>query len=509
MAFTTALAAGAGRAQDVALRSHDGGVSIEGTLRGYDGAYYQLDTIYGPLTVAVEGVSCAGPGCPNLMTFVAEARLTGAATVADGLLPVLIAGFADSQGMVLHSEVAEDGARLYTLSRQDGSAAARFTVRPGPTDAGFLALLNGEADIAIALRRPNAVERRADSQQHPEDPPLDRRVRVLALDALIPVVAPSNPVAGLSLSELARVFSGEVSNWRDLGGPDAPIALHLLEPRLGLAQAFRDEVLLPIEAEPSADLTRHATARSLSIAVARDAYAIGIAPRSARGSTRALPLTGPCGFGQMATVDAVKAEDYPLTAPVYLYLGAERLPLLVRQFLDFTRTTTAERLVQSAGYVNQSLTRTPLAFQGVRIANAVQAAGTDVSLADLQEMFERLAEAERLSTTFRFDGGEVALDPQSQAAAIRLAAAIERGAFDGRRLIFAGFSDGVGRATVNLRLAERRAEAVREAVRAAVEAGDPDRVEMVVEAFGEAMPMACDDTAWGRAVNRRVEVWLE
>ena len=54
----------------------------------------------------------------------------------------------------------------------------------------------------------------------------------------------------------------------------------------------------------------------------------------------------------------------------------------------------------------------------------------------------------------------------------------------------------------------RRAEAVRKAVFDAVATpGDP-QVEMVVEAFGEALPMACDDSDWGRQVNRRVEVWV-
>lgn len=51
-------------AQDVELRSLDGDVRLEGTLTAFDGTYYQIDTIYGPLTVAAEGVACSGPGCP-------------------------------------------------------------------------------------------------------------------------------------------------------------------------------------------------------------------------------------------------------------------------------------------------------------------------------------------------------------------------------------------------------------------------------------------------------------
>ncbi len=499
---------GSAAAQDVELRSLDGTVELEGNLLSYDGAFYRLDTVYGPLTVSAEGVSCAGPGCPDLATFVAEARVAGAATVAEGLLPALLAAFAETQGMSADVAAGEDGL-IYLLRRADGSPAARFIVSPGTTDNGFLALLNGEADIALALREPSVAEIRAAETVSPDDPPLDDRVRVLALDALVPVVSPENPIDALSLPDVARLLSGEVQNWQDLGGPDAPVTLHLLSPGLGLAQAFAARVLLPSDAGLADRITRHTSAEDLAAAVAADAYAVGITARSGEGMARALPLIGTCGFAQTASVDAVKAEDYPLTAPVYMYLAPRRLPLLVRQFLAFTETDDAERRVREAGFVDQTLTRTPLALQGERLTNAIRAAGEDVDLADLQDVIETLGGAERLSTTLRFNPGGTELDVQSRTSIARLATAVERGAFDGRRLIFVGFSDGNGPATINARLSLRRAGVVRDALLAATDATAPDRVEMVIEGMGEAMPMACDDSDWGRAVNRRVEVWLD
>ena len=120
-----------------------------------------------------------------------------------------------------------------------------------------------------------------------------------------------------------------------------------------------------------------------------------------------------------------------------------------------------------------------------------------------------LGTAERLSTTLRFNPGGATLDIQSRATIARLAAIVERGAFDGRRLIFAGFSDGRGSAEVNARLSLRGAGVVRDAFVAASGAEARDRVDLITHGFGEALPMACDDTSWGRAVNRRVEVWLD
>ncbi len=496
-------------AQDVELRSLDGSVELEGTLLAYDGAYYRIDTIYGPLTIASEGVACAGPGCPDLSTFVAEARIAGEATLTEDLLPQLIAGFGESRHMTVTVTVGDDDLQIYALTRADGSTAARFTVRPGTSDSGFLDLLNSDADIALTLRPPTDVEQAASEAVAPDDPPLARRVRVLALDALVPIVSPENPLDSLSLPDIARLFAGEVSRWSDMGGADAPIALHLLAPGLGVSQTFETRIMIGTDLALSPNVIRHDTAADLAAAVAHDAYAIGITTQSASGEARALAISGPCGFSQVATPNSVKAEDYPLTAPVFVHFAPRRLPQLVREFLVFFETDTSEHMVRAAGFVDQTITRTSVALQGARLANAITSAGDEITLEDLQALIARVDGAERLSPTFRFAGGATDLDTQSRASIARLAAAIERGAFDGRRLIFVGFSDGDGAAAVNLRLSQRRAETVRNAVLAATDAAAPDRVELIVDAFGEAMPMACDDTEWGRAVNRRVEVWLE
>ncbi len=103
--------------------------------------------------------------------------------------------------------------------------------------------MNGDADLAISLREASEAERRADRAAAPDDPALIRRVRVIGLDALVPVVAPQNPINAISLPQLAQVFSGEIDNWQALGGPDAPIALHLLDADLGLAQVFETRIL--------------------------------------------------------------------------------------------------------------------------------------------------------------------------------------------------------------------------------------------------------------------------
>ncbi|MEM7519579.1 MAG: cell envelope biogenesis protein OmpA, partial [Pseudomonadota bacterium] len=75
------LSGGIAVAQDVTLTSRDGAVEISGTLLGFDGEFYRVDTEYGELTVDGSGVSCIGPGCPNLQDYVAEIQMSGSATM--------------------------------------------------------------------------------------------------------------------------------------------------------------------------------------------------------------------------------------------------------------------------------------------------------------------------------------------------------------------------------------------------------------------------------------------
>ena len=498
------------QAQDVLLRSLDSSVELEGDLIAFDGEFYRVDSVYGPLTISAEGVTCLGPGCPDLEAFVAEARFAGAPSMAERLIPALLEAFALERGMEFTGEEGADGTAVYQLMRStDGTTAARFTVASTSSDEGFIALLNGEADLALSLREPSVVETRAAEMVEQAEVSLSRRSRVVGLDALVPVVSPANPVMQLSLPQLISIFSGEITNWSDLGGPDAPIALHLPQDGSGLAEIFIEDVMTPAEANLASGIERHDDLRNISNEVVQDAYALGITGYSAIRNARQLAISGACGFAQLATPGSLKAEDYPLTAPLFIYTPSRRLPQLVREFLAFFESQAAERVVRRAGFVNQNITRTGVYTQGLRLTNAIRAAGDEIGLGDLQSLAEHLAQAERLSPTFRFAGGSTDLDAQSRSSVSRLARSIERGQFDGRRLVFVGFSDSEGSAEVNARLSRSRAEAARAAVQDAAASANLSRVTMVVEAYGEAMPMACDDTEWGRAVNRRVEVWLE
>jgi len=496
-------------AQDVTLSSRDGKVELSGTLLGFDGEFYRVQTDFGELTVDGSGVSCVGPGCPNLQDFVAEVEMSGSATMGAVLMPALINAYAQRNGYSVQRQDVDPTRFALLLTRTDtGKLAARFGFRASNTDEGFADLLADEADIVMALREIRPQERINARDAGMGDLTGPNRSRVLALDAVVPVVAAGNPVKSISPLKLAEVFAGRIKNWKDLGGPDAPIELHLPVASSGLVQAIEDQVMTPAKMSLVQDAVRHAVPEDIADAVAKDTLALGITSFAERRNTKVLTLGGTCGFSLDAARRTIKTEDYPLTAPMFLYFPARRLPRVAREFLAFTRGPGAQNVIRRAGFVDQAPEEIPIEQQGNRFANAITVAGPEISLEELQRMNATLSPMARLTTSFRFEAGSIRLDAQSRSNVQQLARSLEQGQYDARQLLFVGFSDGQGAAKPNRDIALRRAEAVQRAVEAAAVTANLERVDLGVDAFGEAMPMACDDTSWGRQANRRVEVWV-
>ncbi|MGP6089018.1 phosphate ABC transporter substrate-binding/OmpA family protein [Antarctobacter jejuensis] len=494
-------------AQDVTLKSRDGSISISGTLLGFDGELYRLQTRFGEMTVDGTGVSCRGIGCPSLTDYVAEVSFAGSSAVS-GLMPALVEGFARRSGLQADRSETDNGAFSYDLrDGETGKLLGRFSFDVSNTDRGFAALLDDRTDVVLALREIRPAEAEAARAAGLGDLTLANRSRVVALDALVPIVSGDNPVDRLSIAQLVDVLTGQISNWQALGGPNAPITVHLRDAGSGIMQGLEDRLLRPARRKLMQTAERHDANADLVRAVANDPFGLGLASYSETGATKTLVLSGSCGFQLRAARRSIKTKDYPLTAPMFLYTPARRLPKLAREFVSYALSPAAQIVIRRAGFVDQAAEEVARDLQGDRLANAILVS-EESGLAALQEMVRALSALRRLTVTFRFETGSSKLDAQSRSNVLQLARALETGVYDGRELVFVGFSDGVGPAGANLDIARRRAEAVQAAVLDAAETLDRSQINVRVEAFGEAMPMACDDSAWGRQVNRRVEVWV-
>jgi phosphate transport system substrate-binding protein len=479
--FAALLFTGAATAQDVTLTSRDGSLSLTGTLQGYDGEFFRIETDYGPLTVDGQGVTCDGPACPDLTAPKAVLRFVGAEDAGKSLLPRLVAAFARSRGLTY-----AEGDPMIVSDPVSGETLAEMSFAAMGPEAAREAVLSGAAQMMVA------------SVTEP-----DLGSQAVALDALVPIMAPGNPLPQISTTDLARVLSGEIDNWAQVGGPDMPLVLHGLAGDADLQRALSAR----LGRDVAAGVT-HPTLVELADAVAADPWAIAVTERAAVRKARLLPLTDSCGFPLLPTRLAVKAQDYPLTLPVFFLTPRHRMPLVAREFLEFLSSPEAQGAIAGAGYVDRRAERQPLTTDGLRLINAIKGAGSETTLEDLKQLVAAMDGADRLSLTFRFDGGTTTLDATSRNALTDLAQMLEAGLFKGQALTFAGFSDGSGAAAANMALSRNRAEAVLAALQTLVP-GMPEEQLPQVAAFGEALPMACDETGAGRKLNRRVELWLK
>ena len=459
---------------DIQLALPDSDFAVSGRFLGFDGQFIRVETPAGEVTLAYDSLTCVGAACPDA-NFVPIVRFSGSQRIGQLIMPPLIEAYARDVGATVAIARRIDGVVTFQLHSVDsGKGLMQIVVRSTTSADGFADLVASEADIVMSAREVTAAE------------------LALAREA--------------GLGQLDR--QGRSRIIADIGGSDAAIALHLLPDWLGQMQGFQARVLAPAGRTVSPDVQRHATPEGLAAALMNDPRGFGVLPFGALGDTQPMRLVGSCGIGVAARLMTLKTEDYPLTMPLFLYLPARRLHPEVDAFLGWLRRPSAQLVIRRAGFVDQTAIAIPVAQQGDRFAQAITAAGAEVPLAELQRMVRIFGPQVRLSTTFRFEVGSTRLDAQSRSNVLQLARDIRDGRHDGYVLMLVGFSDGRGPANANRDLSSARAQAVRRAVIAALEPGLPPQVSLETEAFGEALPMACDDTLWGQQTNRRVELWV-
>ena len=307
MAIVMLATGHAALADDVTLTSRDGAIELTGTLLTFDGEFYRVDTEFGILTVDSSGVTCEGPGCPSLGPFVAELTISGAYTMGEVLFPALVEGFALREGYALKREEVLGVGTLYTLyDGASGQEQARITIKLTTSAEGFADLLGQQADMVLSMRQASTRERSMAREAGLGDLKIARQSRVIALDALVPVVSPGNPVTKLSIAQLAAIYAGKIRNWSELGGEDAPITPYLMDIEEGFGPAFMQQVIAASGVSLSDRVRFHPSTKALNDAIARDPFGIAITSFMRPGNGEVVQLSGTCGFRVQASARSLR-----------------------------------------------------------------------------------------------------------------------------------------------------------------------------------------------------------
>jgi phosphate transport system substrate-binding protein len=225
------------------------------------------------------------------------------------------------------------------------------SVTGGGSGTGIAALLNRTVDLANASR-PISAEERAAAEARGVTPV----EYVVARDAIAIIVHPNNPVDMLSLPQLSAMYSGQVTNWREVGGEDRPIVLLSRETNSGTHVYFLEHVLrlgdndAPIFFSPETLLLP--SSEGISAEVRQNPNAIGydgLGYVTADMKTLAVAREAGGPF-VLPTIETVNTGAYPIARDLYIYTAGEPAGA-VADYLDWVLGPAAQQIVGELGFV--------------------------------------------------------------------------------------------------------------------------------------------------------------
>jgi len=453
-------------------------------------------------------VAAGSVSSPSLDSL--DLRLHGSNTVGGKLAPALAKAYAEKAGLSLANE---NIIRPEETEVEYGAAESnrRFTFRfkTHGTGTAFESLLGNAADIGMASRRVNEREAASLVQAGYGNPTAPKVENVIALDGLAIIVNKANPVEALTLEQIAGIFSGQITAWNQVGGPAAPIKIYARDAKSGTFDTFKSLVLeqdknRKRELAPSA--TRFEASDELSDAVAGDANGIGFIGIAYVRSAKAVSIATGCGLKFAPNNFEVRTEEYPLARRLYFYTPEKARTEKVNNFVRFVLSDEAQAVVDAQKFVGLNLEESSRDYVLERGQYWRLSGPTTWSSAPTQmrNFSQRIADAARLSITFRFNTGSTELDNRSLEDVGRLAAFIKSKPGLADRIMLFGFADTIGNPQDNLRLSRERAEQIADALGTQGISLQPTQIQ----GFGIIAPVACSDSENALAKNRRVEVWL-
>lgn len=428
------------------------------------------------------------PGLAFSATSVASERpvltIQGSNTVGAKLAPMLIAGFFEAQGLRnirITPAGAENEQRISAFS-PDGREVFAQVAAHG-TGTGFTGLKNASADLAAASRPIKQSEledlavlgdlRSAHAEQ------------VVAIDGLAIIVHADNPLRALTVEQVARLFAGEVSNWRELGGADVAVKLFARDDHSGTYDTFKELVLAGQGKALASGARRYESNDQLSRDVSHVPGAIGFVGLAAVGTAKPLAIADGDSQPKLPTSASIATEDYPLSRRLFLYARPSEQTAQVQAFIAFAHSAAGQAIVEKSGYVAQAIRPIKLAAQP-----------------DMPPAYQQLAhEAQRLTVNFRFDQGSARLDNKAQRDIERLIAYLNANGKQMNAATLVGFGDPRIDPARTALLSKLRAMAVRsELARGGI-------LVREISGMGDILPVASNQGA-GRHKNQRVEVWV-
>ena len=218
------------------------------------------------------------------------------------------------------------------------------TVIGGGSGVGIAALLEGTTEIAMASRK-----MKFDEKVKFQESGKSLVEKIIAFDALAVVVNPSNAVSNLTRAQLEGIFTGKITNWKQVGGADMKIIPYSRESSSGTYEFFKEHVMLN-KNYVSTILSMPATGAIIqSVSQTKGAIGyVGLAYVNKTVKAIHASFDGKT-FVEPSMKNAIN-KTYPIVRPLYFYMD-KKMAVKAKPLVDFIMSEEGQKIVEQVGYV--------------------------------------------------------------------------------------------------------------------------------------------------------------
>ncbi|MCX8007394.1 MAG: phosphate ABC transporter substrate-binding protein [Coriobacteriia bacterium] len=222
----------------------------------------------------------------------------------------------------------------------DENPDVEITVQGGGSGTGIAALINGTVDFANASREMKDEE--IAEAKSKGITPVEHKV---AIDGIAVIVNPANSVESLTKDQLGKIFRGEITNWKEVGGPDKPIVLLSRDSSSGTYEYFK-EVVVGKDKEYAKTAKLLPSSQAIVDEVKANEAGIGyVGLGYLTDDVKVVAIDG-----VKASVETAKDGSYPIARYLYMYSNGE-VEGLLKAYLDWVLGPEGQALVADEGFV--------------------------------------------------------------------------------------------------------------------------------------------------------------
>lgn len=212
------------------------------------------------------------------------------------------------------------------------NSGVNFTYNPTGSGTGITAISEGRCDIGLSSRSLKDEEKAKGLEE-----------TVLALDGIAMIVNPANEISDLTVDQIAKIYTGEITNWKDVGGKDAEIVVIGREAGSGTRDGFESITKTAEKCQYRQELT---STGDVITTVSQNPDAIGYASlASVKNTVKALNVDG-----VTPTEETVKNGSYKIQRPFVLVTkSGVTLSDAAQAFFDYATSAKASEIIAAAG----------------------------------------------------------------------------------------------------------------------------------------------------------------